>query len=369
MSDNKEKQIEQLRNQIDLLDTQLLDLISKRAEYATEIAKVKQQGHDAAPGNQQASCYRPEREAKILRRVQAENQGPLDSESISMLFREIMSACLALEEVVAVGFLGPKGTFTHIAALKHFGHAVNAVSLSSIDEVFNQAEAKKIAYGVVPIENSTEGVVSNTLDCLVDSPLKIVGEVEVRIHHNLIGVAEDLSLIKTIVSHQQSFSQCRQWLAEHLPGKEHIYTSSTAAAVLLAKKSPHSVAIAGEDAAERYDLSVMRSHIEDDSDNTTRFLIVGQQLVAASGQDKTSILVSAQNRPGALSNLLQPLARHNVSMTRIESRPTKSINWEYMFFIDLQGHYQDQSLNKALEELKEKAEFFKLLGSYPVAIL
>ena len=367
MSDNKET-MKKLRDQIDDLDAQLLALINARAQCAAKIAHVKK-NNPSDKGDEIGLCYRPEREAHILHRLQDQNPGPLSNETVMKLFREIMSACLALEEVLPIGFLGPAGTFTHTAAVKHFGHAVKTISLASIDEVFKQTEAKTIAYGVVPIENSTEGVVSSTLDRFVQSSLKIVGEVEVRIHHNLIGLADNLSDIKTIYSHQQSFAQCRQWITDHLPDCEKIDTSSTAVAAQLTQESPSIAAIASREAADLYKVPVLQSKIEDLHDNITRFLIIGHRMIPPSGTDKTSILVSADNSPGALTSLLEPLARHQVSMTRIESRPTKIVNWEYVFFIDIDGHCQDNAVRDALKEVENKARFFKLLGSYPSAIL
>lgn len=361
MSD--EQEISKLRERIDGLDARLLALLNERAQCAIDVAAVKKKSDGEA-----TSFYRPEREAEILRRLQTDNGGPLSGDAVIKLFREIMSACLALEESVPIGFLGPEGTFTYAATLKHFGHAAKTVGLTSIGEVFKQVEAQSVTYGVVPIENSIEGVVTHTLDRFVQSPLKIVGEVMVPIQHNLISLADSLNRVQTIYSHQHSFSQCRQWIAEHLPHCEHIYTNSTADAVLRAKEAPTAAAIAGIEAAQRYEVPVLCSHIEDFPDNVTRFLVIGNQMTAPSGHDKTSILVSAENRPGALADLLEPLARNKVSMTRIESRPIKTVNWEYVFFIDMQGHCDDQNVARALDELKGRAVLLKLLGSYPSAV-
>jgi chorismate mutase/prephenate dehydratase len=352
-----------IRQRIDAVDEQLLQLFSERARLAQEVAHIK-----LAEGGPVA-FYRPEREAQVLRKVKANNPGPLRSEEVARLFREIMSACLALEHPMKIAFLGPEGTFTEAAALKHFGHSVVSMPLGAIDEVFREVEARSADYGIVPIENSTEGMVNHTLDMLIGSPLKIVGEVELRIHHNLMGNVGSLAEVKRIYSHAQSLAQCREWLDAKLTGVERVDLSSNAEAARRAAAEPGAAAVAGEMAAERYGLPVLARNIEDNPNNTTRFLILGHDEVPPSGDDKTTLLVAARNKPGALFQLLEPLARGGVSMTRIESRPSRQAMWEYVFFFDIDGHRQDPSVAAALRELEDNASLFKVLGSFPKAVL
>ena len=327
------------------------------------MAEVKR-AHDPA-----AFFYRPEREAQILRDVKARNQGPLDSEEVTRIFREIMSACLALEQPLSIAFLGPAGTFTQTAALKHFGHSVSTVSMGSISDVFQEVETGNCHYGVVPVENSTEGVVSHTLDMFLNSSLQICGEVTLRIHHNLLSTVADLAAVKKVYSHQQSLAQCRGWLDRHLPGVPREPVGSNAEAARLVKDDPEAAAIAGETAAEIYGLSAIAQNIEDEPGNTTRFLVIGRQAVPPSGDDKTSLLLSTKNEAGGLHKLLTPLADHGVSMSRIESRPSRRGNWDYVFFVDIQGHREDPRLSKALAALRESAGMCRVLGSYPCAVL
>jgi chorismate mutase/prephenate dehydratase len=351
-----------LRARIDQLDEKIQILISERAQCAQEIAALKQQAGEA-------NFYKPEREADVLRRVMARHRGPLSSEEMARLFREIMSACLALEMPMQIAFLGPEGTFTQAAALKHFGHSVHSVPLAGIDEVFREVESGAAHFGVVPIENSTEGVINHTLDQFVNSPLRICGEVELRIHHHLLGKAKNLKKLKRVLSHQQSLAQCREWLDANLSGVERVAVASNAEAARLAAKDASVAAIAGSSAAEIYGLQVLAANIEDEPDNTTRFLIIGRLDPPPSGDDKTSLLVSGKNRAGSLMRLLAPLARHRINMTRIESRPARRGLWEYVFFVDIDGHMQDPALRKAIAELEKEASFLKWLGSYPRAVL
>lgn len=360
---SEQEQLHSIRERIDALDRQIQDLISERAQCAKQIASIKLSIGDSS------NFYRPEREAQVLRRVIERNRGPLSGEDMARLFREIMSACLALEDPLKIAFLGPEGTFTQAAVLKHFGHSVQTLPLRLIDEVFREVEAGSADYGVVPVENSTEGVVNHTLDMFLQSPLKICGEVQLRIHHHLIGRVKDINHIRHIFSHQQSLAQCRGWLDLHLPGPERIAVSSNGEAARLARDDPDSAAIAGQCAADLYDLPVLVASIEDEPNNTTRFLIIGTQPVPPSGQDKTALLVSSYNRPGALFGLLEPIARHGLSMTRIESRPSRRGMWDYVFFIDLEGHVEDESVARALEDLQREARLFKVLGSYPQGVL
>ncbi len=351
------------RRRIDEIDEQLEELISERAVCAQRIASAK------LAEDSNAEFYRAEREAKVLREVKARNRGPLSDEEMARLFREIMSACLALEQRMTVAFLGPEGTFTQSAALKHFGHSVKTRPLATIDEVFREVESSGAHYGVVPVENSTEGMVTHTLDCFVRSPLKICGEVELRIHHHLLSKAADLGGIQRVYSHRQSLAQCRKWLDANLPGIPQLDVASNAEAARRAVQESDAAAIAGGTAAELYGLDTLVSNIEDEPDNTTRFLIIGRRAIASSGKDKTSLLLATPNKSGALHKLLEPLARNNISMTRIESRPSHRGMWDYVFFIDLEGHKDEPNVARALNELESDAVFFKLLGSYPKAEL
>jgi len=355
--------LENLRNAIDELDEQIQDLINRRAALARDIAEVK--SGDGTSGD----YYRPDREARVLRRISERNAGPLSAEEMARLFREIMSACLALEKPLSIAYLGPEGTFTQAAALKHFGHSVGTLAMDGIDDVFREVEAGSADYGVVPVENSTEGVVSHTLDLFQQSPLCICGEVEQRIHHHLLATDENLKSIERVLAHQQALAQCRSWLDSHLPQAEHVAVSSNAEAVRLAAGTAGSAAIAGEMAAELYDVRIVERNIEDRPDNTTRFLVIGNRNAPPSGTDKTSVLVSVRNRPGALYALLQPIATNGISMTRIESRPSRQGMWEYVFYIDLDGHRDDAPVAAALGELEAEAFAVKVLGSYPKAVL
>ncbi len=360
MSDDAK--LRELRAKIDALDEKLQDLIDRRARLALDVAKVK---HRSGENN----FYRPEREAEVISRALARNAGPLDNETVARLFREIMSACLALQSRFKVVFLGPAGTFTQEAALKHFGHAVETLPLGAIDEVFREVESGNARFGVVPVENSTEGVINYTLDMLLNTSLKICGEVELRIHHHLLGKNADMKGARRVVSHQQSLAQCREWLDARLPGVERVTVSSNAEAARLAAEDPNTLAIAGDSAARLYGLNEIAATIEDRPNNTTRFLVIGDIETKPSGNDKTSLLVSGKNVPGALSRLLMPLARNKINMTRIESRPTRQTVWEYVFFVDIDGHVKDKKLRKALAELEREAAFLKWLGSYPKAVL
>ncbi len=359
-----EPTLEQLREQIDGLDEQLQGLLNKRAELAKKVADVK----IATDGD--AVFYRPEREAQVLRQVKARNTGPLDAETIARLFREIMSACLALEQRLKVAFLGPEGTFTQQAALKHFGHAVETISLAAIDDVFREVASGAAHYGVVPVENSTEGVINHTLDSFMESPLKICGEVDLRIHHHLmLSEHTQLDKITRIYSHQQTLAQCRKWLDTNMPRVERIAVSSNAQAARRLKDEWNAAAIAGDIAADLYDLKILHRNIEDTPDNTTRFIIIGHEEVPPSGEDKSSLLVRMKNRPGALYHVLKPFKDAGVDLTRVESRPSRSGNWSYVFFIDFEGHRDDENVQAVLAALEREALDIRLLGSYPRAVL
>ncbi len=367
-----------IRDQIDSLDQQIQLLLNQRATCAQKVAhaKIAELFEDES-----VTFYRPEREASVLRKVMERNKGPISNEEMARLFREVMSACLALEQTMKIAFLGPEGTFTQAAALKHFGHSVKTIPFASIDEVFREVDAGSCYYGVVPVENSTEGVISHTLDMLIESPLKICGEVSLRIHHYLMGTQEadfqqSKSQITRIYSHQQSLAQCREWLDSSLPGVERIPVNSNAEAARLASQEQGATAIASNAAAEIYDLNLLAEKIEDEPDNTTRFIILGKQDVDASSPvtdkpstDKTSIMVTSANESGALFDLLKPISENGLSMTRIESRPSKSGLWQYLFFIDIDGHSSDPSVANALLEIKKQSSLLKILGSYPKAVL
>jgi len=362
--------LESLRGQIDLVDQRLHELLNERAKLARQV------GISKGKEGRLVDFYRPEREAQVLRmalerNVKARAKGALRDEEIVRLFREIMSACLAQEEPLKVGFLGPEGTFSQTAVYKHFGHSARALPLSTIDEVFHEVEAGHADFGVVPIENSTEGSVNHTLDRFLTSPLQICGEVELRIRQNLMGNMKGLRDIKRLCSHPQSLAQCRQWIKENLPDIELIPEASNAEAARRARDEKGTAAIAGETAAEVYGLTILAADIEDRPDNSTRFLVIGRRTFGPSGQDRTTLLVSTGHTeaPGALHRLLEPLASNRVSLTRIESRPSQRRKWDYVFFIDLEGHAEDPPVAKALARLKQRASLFRVLGSYPRAVL
>lgn len=361
-----------LRDKIDTLDQTIGELISQRAECAQQVATVKMQQEQSSGDNTSSpkTFYRPEREAQVLRKAMERNQGPLSNEEMARLFREIMSACLALEKPISVAYLGPEGTFTQQASLKHFGHSAVTYAKSLIDEVFREVEAGSVNFGVVPVENSTEGVVNHTLDNFIASNLKICGEVELRVHQNLlVSDVTKTDAITRIYSHSQSLAQCRKWLDANYPNAERIAVNSNAEAAKRIQGEWHSAAIAGELAAEQYDLSILASRIEDQPDNSTRFLIIGTEAVPASGQDKTSIVVSTRNQPGALHDLLAPFNKYDVDLTRVETRPSNSGPWNYVFFIDFLGHETDESIQKALKAVASQVVDLKILGSYPQAVL
>ncbi len=350
--------LDQLRNRIDELDEKIQSLLNERAACAQQVAEAKQNNDDNV-------FYRPEREAEILRCVRERNKGPLSDDEIVRLFREIMSACLALEQPLAIAYLGPEGTYTQTAAQKHFGHSVSLKPLAAIDEIFREVEAGSADFGVVPVENSTEGTINHTLDMFIRSPLKICGDVELQIHHQLLAGSKDLDQISSVQAHQQALAQCREWLDANLPGVERVAVSSNAEAARLAHGDVSIAAIASDAAAEMYELNILANNIEDDPNNTTRFLVVGRQEVRPSGNDKTSLMVAVHNKAGALYSLLEPIARHGVSMSKIESRPSRVSKWDYVFFVDVEGHVEDDNVAAALEELASKASLLKVLGSYP----
>ena len=353
----------QVREQIDGIDRQIQELIAQRAQWAHQVGKAK--GKLAAA----IDYYRPEREAQVLRRVVDRNDGPLADEVLVRLFREVMSACLAQQEPLKIGYLGPEGTFSQQAVIKHFGHSAHGLPLASIEEVFQEVTAGDADFGVVPVENSGQGTIQMTLDLFLTSPLRICGEVELRVNQFLMsrtGLIED---VERIYSHPMSLAQCSGWLREHLPKVERIAVSSNAEAARRARNADDAAAIAGESAVHVYGLKKIAGPIEDRSDNTTRFLVIGRESFPSSGHDRTSLLVFIRDRPGALYGVLEPLARRGISMNRIESRPAHGHLWQYAFFIDVAGHCDESPLKDALAEIGEKGDDVRVLGSYPVAIL
>jgi chorismate mutase/prephenate dehydratase len=351
-------EISRHREAIDRIDAEIVKLVGERATHAAAIGRLKGDG----------PVYRPEREAEVLRRVAASNPGPLPAESLTRIFVEIVSGCRALEGRLRVGYLGPAGTFSEMAVGKHFGHAVDAVPLASIDEVFRLAETGATQLAVVPVENSTEGAVGRTLDLLLNTPLRICAEIVLRVHQNLMAKGDSLAGITRVYSHAQSLAQCHQWLSRHLGQAERVQVASNAEAARLAAAEPAACAVGPAVAAERYGLQVLARNIEDEPTNLTRFLVLGTLEPGPSGHDLTSLVMSAPNRPGAVHALITPFAKHEVSMSRIESRPARIGTWEYVFYIDIEGHARDPRVAAALAELRGLAPFLKILGSYPAAV-
>jgi chorismate mutase/prephenate dehydratase len=352
------EELKKFREKIDRIDDELLKLFNQRAGLAQQIGRVKGTG----------AVLRPEREAQVLQRMMQGNIGPLSNQAVTQLFTEVMSQCRALEAPLRVAYLGPHGTFSEAAVFQRFGQATEGMPADSIDGVFAAVENGAANYGLVPVENSTEGAIGRTLDLLLSSNLQICGEVLLQVHQCLLSGENDLSLIRKVYSHPQSFGQCTGWLNTHLPHAERITASSNADAARLAAEESFAAAVAGERAAEHFKLKVLVPNIEDDARNTTRFLVIGKQDVAPSGKDKTSLAMSTTNRPGAMHDLLTPLANNGVSMTKMESRPSRTGLWEYVFYVDIEGHQSDAKVAAALLQLKQIAAFVKVLGSYPVAV-
>ena len=352
-----------VRAQIDAIDRQIQELISQRARFARQVGKAK--GKLAAA----VDYYRPEREAQVLRMVVDRNQGPLSDEVLVHVFREIMSACLAQQEPLKIGYLGPEGTFSQQAVLKHFGRSAHGLPLGSIEEVFQEVESGNADFGVVPVENSGQGTIQITLDMFLTSNLKICGEVELRVQQYLLSRSGRLEDIERIYAHPQAFMQTSAWLRANLPKAEKIPVSSNSEGARRARNADDAAAIGGESAGHVYGLKkVVTKPIQNDADNTTRFLVVGRQFFPSSGHDRTSVLVFIHDKPGALFDVLSPFARHGISMNRIESRPSHQAKWEYAFFIDLAGHVEDEGMKQALAELEKDVAQVKVLGSYPVAV-
>ncbi len=349
------------RLEIDRIDHKLLELLNERATHAMAIGEIK-------IANGDTEMYRPEREAQVLSTYMEKNQGPIPDQEIARLFREIMSTCLSLEKPLEIAFLGPEKTFSELAARKQFGGSAKLLPQATIPEVFRAVETGLVDFGIVPVENSTEGAVNLTLDCFAQTLLSICGETTVRIHQNLISNATQIKDVTRVYAHPQSLAQCRGWLDKHLPNAEQIACHSNVEALLQSQKSPeNSAALASEEAAQHYNIPVLAKYIEDDTSNTTRFLVIGNKKIAPSGDDKTTFMVSANDRPGLLNQLIEPLSAHNVTMSRIESRPAPHTMWGYCFYIDIVGHQSDIKVQKALNEIHNRASLLKILGSYPQA--
>jgi len=360
-----DKSLDTIRKDIDEVDAQIQALINQRARLAAQVRQAK--GELDEP----SAYYRPDREAQVLRKVVERNQGDevaLNDSVMLRVFREIMSACLAQQEPMRIAYLGPEGTFTQQAVFRQFGHSVSAIAQPSIEDVFLQVQGREVDFGVVPVENSTQGVVSHTLDMFLHSDIKIVAEVELRIHQHLLTHVKSLDQIQRVYAHQQSLAQCKHWLSANLPHAELIGVSSNAEAARRVRQMDDAAAIASRQASELYSLPVLFGNIEDHVDNTTRFLVLGRSLLPSSGDDKTTLLVAGNDGPGALFKMIEPLSRHGVNMSRIESRPSRQGRWDYVFFIDLDGHVDDEPLQQSMAELEAEARLVKVLGSYPRAI-
>ncbi|MCF6226158.1 MAG: prephenate dehydratase [Xanthomonadales bacterium] len=357
--------LDSVRGRIDGIDREIQQLISARASLALEVGKVKGKLANAV------DYYRPDREAQVLRRVCENNKGPLSDEEMLRLFREIMSACLAQQEPLTIAYLGPEGTFTQQAVSRHFGHSIHSIAMAGIEDIFHQVQSEDADFGVVPVENSTQGVVSHTMDMFYDSDIKICGEITLRIHQNLLTHAKSLDQIERVYSHQQSLSQCRHWLRANLPNAECIAVSSNAEAARRARNAADSAAIASRAAGRIYDLPILFSRIEDQQDNSTRFLVLGRELFPPSGNDKTSLMMATRggDGPGDLYSLLAPLNNKSINMTRIESRPSRESTWGYVFFVDVLGHADEEPLKSVLNDLSSTNTVVRVLGSYPQAML
>jgi len=345
------------RDKIDAIDAQILELLSKRGGEVKAIGRIKQK--------QGGAFHIPEREALVLKRLFSLNRGPFENKALEGIFREILSASLALEAPLKVAYLGPEGTYTHLAAIRKFGIATQLCPQTTPRDVFEEVVNSRVDYGIVPIENSTEGVVSHTLDLFMEFTLTICGEIQMEINHNLLSKGKDLSKLKRVYAHPQGLAQCRNWLEENLPQAEQIPTDSNSKGAVLAAKDKVSAAIASDYAAKLYGLNILRQHIEDYPNNFTRFLVIGKRATTATGQDKTSIMFSTRDEPGVLFRLLKPLADHKINLTKIESRPLKKRAWEYVFFIDLDGHQESPEIREVLAAMEKECSFFQILGSYP----
>jgi chorismate mutase/prephenate dehydratase len=355
--DRDVKELAGLRERIDHVDEEILDCLNRRAEVVLEVARIKRK--------MQAKFYVPNREQAVINRLKKINKGPFPNDALKPLFREIMSASLSLEEPLKVAFFGPEASFTHMAGMQYFGSSVAFHPYSSVRGVFEAVDTGKAEFGIVPIENSTEGIVSHTLDMFMDYDLKIHAEVMLEVAQNLLSKSGDVKKIKKIYSHPQAVAQCRAWLEKNLPGVPVLESASTSKAAEMASSDIKVAAIASELAAKMYDLHFVERHIEDSRRNVTRFLVIAPKSPPYSGKDKTSIMFSVKDRPGALFDILTPFKRAKINLTKIESRPSKRKAWEYIFFVDMGGHVEDDRVTRAIEEMKKDCLFLKVLGSYP----
>lgn len=355
----KMSELDKLRKKIDELDAMIVELLNKRAEIVLEVGKAKQ--------NRQLKIHSPERERAILSKLQANNPGPFPNETLKLIYEEILSASVALQQPLKIAYFGPVATFTHLAARKKFGSASLYLPESTIKDVFEAVMRDKVNYGVVPIENSTEGVINYTLDMFMDFDLMIASEIMLQISHNLLSKTGKKADVKKIYSHPQPKAQCRSWLERHFPGVPIIDELSTAAAAKRVSRDPSAAAVASELAASEYNLKFIEKGIEDNRRNVTRFLVIAKESPGRTGKDKTSTMFTIKDKPGALFLILRPFSRHKINLTKIESRPSKRKAWEYIFFVDMEGHIEDKNVMKAINEVQKECMFFKVLGSYPSA--
>ncbi|MBO9352645.1 prephenate dehydratase [Bordetella petrii] len=359
MADSLQDKLKPLRERIDALDAQILELLSQRARAALDVGEVK---HAVAADG---PVLRPEREAEVIRRLQQLNPGPFPRDAVASVWTEIISACRGLERGMTVAYLGPSGSFSEQAAYEHFGHAVRSLPCPSFDEVFRAVEAGQAEVGMVPVENSTEGAVNRNLDLLLNTPLKILGERSLDIRHCLMTQSGTMDGITAVAAHPQALAQCQAWLNRHYPGLERVAEASNSEAARVAAGNPAIAAIAGESAAPAWNLQIVAAGIQDDPNNRTRFLAVGEFQPLPTGKDKTSLILAVPNRAGAVYDMLAPLASNGVSMTRFESRPARTGQWEYYFYVDVLGHRDDPNVARALADLQDQVAFIKVLGSYP----
>lgn len=353
------KRLAELRLEIDAIDDQLLELLNRRAKVVIEVGKAK--------AGEQQEFYVPGREQAIYERLTAANPGPFPAEAVRRVFREIISASLSLEQPMKVAFLGPQATFTHVAAMQQFGFSAQMVPQKSIPAVFEEVARGRAHYGVVPVENSNEGIVSHTLDMFMESGLQINAEILLEISHDLLSRSGRMEDVKRVVSHPQALAQCRLWLEENLPDLPLVDVASTALAAQMAAEDETAAAVASEMAATLYGLRVVKEKIEDHPNNFTRFLVIGRKTPGRSGRDKTSLMFSVKDEPGILHRMLGPFSKRGINLSKIESRPMKKKAWEYIFFLDLEGHIEEENVRAAVEELKGYCQFLKILGSYPRA--
>lgn len=352
-----EEKLKGFRQEIDTIDNQILDLLNSRAKVVVRVGKAKQ--------GVKGDFYVPSREKAIYDRLTAANQGPFPDEGVRRVFREIISASLALEEPLKVAFLGPQATFTHVASMQQFGHSAKLVPQKSIPAVFDEVLRGRANYGVVPVENSNEGIVNHTLDMFFESDLKIIAEILLEISHDLLSSSGDLSAVRKVISHPQALAQCREWLEEYLPQASLVDVASTALAAQLVADDESAAAIASEQAGNLYGLKVVKHKIEDNPNNFTRFLVIGHNTPPASGNDKTSIMFSVKDEAGILYRMLEPFSSRGINLCKIESRPLRKKAWEYIFFLDIEGHIGEEPVSSGIEDLRQYCQFLKVLGSYP----